>query len=743
MASTDDSDKRSEKFLRDFDRRRDAAREGRKPGDAPPEGESASGPGEREDRDLLEFADLVRERCEPDELELAEAKERLEKKLAERSASPPPEDRRGTWSAPFRRNVFLLALVPVAAIFLAVCLLIFSRGPGDEDGTGKDGSVPAGRARATLVDPSTLASTSRDDFAGVEFPDVKAEAASSKDLERALQGDPARLLRSKGLVLVRRKDAKLWRLLKRRATISPGDSVRTSRRLKSSAALRGPEGTRVAVGPGTRMVYESKRKWRILAGSAHFKVATGEGLGDFTVEGPTGSVVAKGTEFSLTARPDSTLCRVAAGAVEIAPHEGPEGGAPGRAITLARGESGIIHGTFAERAGELVEFRWLQELDADDPNAHGLGEILARAVGDKDADMLPLEVKSHRVTVTVVHPVARTFIDEVFVNNTDRDMEGIFYYPLPPDAAVSEFAMYVDGKRILGEVLEQHRARQVFEYIRRQQRDPALLEWVGGNLFKMRVYPIFPHSEKRVQLAYTQVLKRDRGKVTYTYPLVSEKLKKNPLRSLGLQFRVTSSQGLSDLWCTSHRAETVLTTDGRGALAFGAKDYTPERDFTVTYRVDEEAELLSFANARPDEKEPYFLLELAPKVELPVREPPRRLLVITDASPSVGPRGYALVTEFASVAADFSLDWEMNVIVAGAEPEKWQPDFVDIDEDTPDEVRAFLAGRRLLGATDLKEAFREAARLVADGEPTEIVYVGDGIDTLGELEGSALVREIA
>ncbi|MHC4504903.1 MAG: VIT domain-containing protein, partial [Planctomycetota bacterium] len=307
------------------------------------------------------------------------------------------------------------------------------------------------------------------------------------------------------------------------------------------------------------------------------------------------------------------------------------------------------------------------------------------------------------------------------------------------------FAMYVNGKRILGEVLERHRARQVFEYIRRQQRDPALLEWVGGNLFKMRVFPIEPHSEKRIQLGYTQVLRRDRGFVTYSYPLVSEKLVKNPLRRLGIEFRVTSGQGLAGLSCRSHAAEPLV--DGnRGALGFTALDYTPERDFTVAYRVDDSVECLAFANARPDEDDGYFLLELAPKLDLAPRAPSNRMIVVVDGSASMGPKGYALATEFASAAADFSLGWDLGVIVAGAAPEQWREEPVAVDAGTPAEVGEFLSGHILLGGTDLYETFRAAAKAIESGkagEQVELVYVGDGIDTLGEREGPALVRDIA
>ncbi len=66
--------------------------------------------------------------------------------------------------------------------------------------------------------------------------------------------------------------------------------------------------------------------------------------------------------------------------------------------------------------------------------------------------------------------------------------------------------MWIGGELVEADVVEKARARQIYEDILRRKKDPGLLEWQGGNLFKARVFPIEPHSEKRVRIRYTQVL---------------------------------------------------------------------------------------------------------------------------------------------------------------------------------------------------------------------------------------------
>ena len=49
-------------------------------------------------------------------------------------------------------------------------------------------------------------------------------------------------------------------------------------------------------------------------------------------------------------------------------------------------------------------------------------------------------------------------------------------------------------------------------------KDPALLEWVDGSTFKMRVFPLEGRQEKRIILSYTQRLPSLYGHSEYRFP---------------------------------------------------------------------------------------------------------------------------------------------------------------------------------------------------------------------------------
>ena len=69
--------------------------------------------------------------------------------------------------------------------------------------------------------------------------------------------------------------------------------------------------------------------------------------------------------------------------------------------------------------------------------------------------------------------------------------------------------------------VEKQRARQIFDQIvdATVPRDPALLEWERGNVFKMRIFPIPAHGDRRVRLSYSQVLPVVGDRLRYRFPM--------------------------------------------------------------------------------------------------------------------------------------------------------------------------------------------------------------------------------
>src|SRR5262249_54858758 len=105
------------------------------------------------------------------------------------------------------------------------------------------------------------------------------------------------------------------------------------------------------------------------------------------------------------------------------------------------------------------------------------------------------------------------------------------------------------------------------------QKDPALLEWVDGSTFKMRVFPLESRQEKRIVIGYVQRLSALYGRAQYRFPaghslgLVKD-LELNVRVKNGAAFGLSCDshadkfkQEADDLLPTSHEHEIKLDRD--------------------------------------------------------------------------------------------------------------------------------------------------------------------------------------
>src|SRR6266446_820361 len=144
-----------------------------------------------------------------------------------------------------------------------------------------------------------------------------------------------------------------------------------------------------------------------------------------------------------------------------------------------------------------------------------------------------LEVKEQEVQVTINNGIAVTKVTQVFHNTESRQVEGLYSFPVPKGASVANFSMWINGKEMVGEVLEKKRAREIYQSYKQVRRDPGLLEQTDFKTFEMRVFPIAPNSDQKVQLTYYQELELDRDWATYLYPLATSTRKEFNSRTTG------------------------------------------------------------------------------------------------------------------------------------------------------------------------------------------------------------------
>ncbi|TWU12210.1 Vault protein inter-alpha-trypsin [Symmachiella macrocystis] len=358
-------------------------------------------------------------------------------------------------------------------------------------------------------------------------------------------------------------------------------------------------------------------------------------------------------------------------------------------------------------------------------------EVMGSLIANVDDRNVSLTIGAHHVKVEIRDQIARTTIEESFVNHTGSRLEGVFHFPLPANASISGFGMWIGDELVEADIVEKQRAREIYETILREKRDPGLLEWTGGNIFKARVFPILPYSEKRIKITYTQVLPLRGHQYRYSYGLQSEMLKQTPLRELSIDLKVHSAMPLAQVTCPTHPTR-IEVAGNSGHVEFTAQDYRPTRDFEAVIEVaDHQADVVMIPHRRGEDG--YFLMQLMPPAgegrwqrDVLPNGDPLDLLLITDTSGSMNRSQRAKQTEFvATLLASLSPQDRFNLICSDVQSHAVFKEPVAATEDNVAVVLQFLDGRVSLGWTDLDAAFSQAMPRVQS--QTHVVYVGDGI----------------
>lgn len=502
----------------------------------------------------------------------------------------------------------------------------------------------------------------------------------------------------------------------------------------SQVAVYHNEGARpqvIALADGSTAILRAGAEIREV-GSRTIELVGGEVLldvvpreGAFTVASPAGDVEVRGTKFVLRhdAGSRELFAGVLRGEVRLA-------SAGGEAVLQAGEAASMSPGTAPARrpAPRLShEVQWARDAivdPTDELKAVRRGNLLARFPNWPGE--FPLPVRTMDVDVVVENGVARTTIDQTFFNETPYELEGVYSFPLPADAAISRLAMYVDGKRMEAGVTERQEGRTIYESIVYRRRDPALLEWMQGNEFRVRIFPLPGRTEKRILLSYTQPLSSLYGDYSVRVPIPELD---RPVGTVRYRVHVKDPSFTIDSCCV----EFKITEAGDGRLAEATmRDVMIGEDLALTLYPRSAPPAVTVA-AQPDPGGDYVMVRARPSLPQSSEHTPRRWVVLHDTSASRSPAELAAQTRFLRAALRELDEADRVTLLAFDSTVRALPGgFTRVDALDPDDVAAFLAaaGRDHVGATELGRALDEALALLAadDGaEAPHILYVGDGL----------------
>ncbi len=353
-----------------------------------------------------------------------------------------------------------------------------------------------------------------------------------------------------------------------------------------------------------------------------------------------------------------------------------------------------------------------------------------------------LTVETQRVTVSISQQIATTRVDQIFRNDSDFSLEGTYIFPVPENAAISDFAMWVNGERIEGELHTKEEARRIYDEIVRQRLDPALLEYVGRDLFQASIFPIDPGDSRRVELEYRQILPIDNGLVQYVYPLSTEKFSAEPLENVAITIEVESNEAIKTIYAVNHPAD--ISRDGvyRARVGWEAANVLPDDDFALYYTVSPQEIGVNLLTYQPPDADGFFTLFIAPDVEVSASEiVAKDVILVLDTSGSM--EGEKM--EQAREALKFVLNRlnpqdRFNLVTFSTSVRTFARQLAPTA--SVSQAIHFVDDLTPGGSTDINRALLEAFTFVDATRPAVVIFLTDGLPTSGVVETPLILNNV-
>ena len=357
----------------------------------------------------------------------------------------------------------------------------------------------------------------------------------------------------------------------------------------------------------------------------------------------------------------------------------------------------------------------------------------------------PLEVLYHHVNVKINGNVAETFIDQEFYNPSDSRLEGYYIFPIPKDAVINKFSMEINGEMVNAELLDATKARQIYEDIVRQIRDPALLEYSGQGIFKVRIFPIEPRSKKKVTISYREVLNSDNGMYEYVYPLNTEKFSAKPVKSVSVKVELKTNKEIKNIYSPTHSIDIIHKDNNNAVISFEEENTKPDIDFKLYYNTDNDGVGLSLLTYKSGNEDGYFLLTAAPSFVISENQiDDKDITFVLDVSGSMaGDKLKQAKKALLYCINNLNHDDGFDIIRFSTEAYSLFGKIESANENNIKKAEKFINDLKPVGGTNIEEALNLALKEKGNSNRTHlIVFITDGKPTIGETADENLLKNI-
>ncbi|MGB7333060.1 MAG: VIT and VWA domain-containing protein, partial [Terriglobales bacterium] len=386
--------------------------------------------------------------------------------------------------------------------------------------------------------------------------------------------------------------------------------------------------------------------------------------------------------------------------------------------------------------------------------------------------------------------IARVEVTQTFGNSSAENIEAVYAFPLPENAAVDDMTIQVGNRTVRGVIKQRDKARTIYENAKQTGHVTALLDPERPNILTQAVANIMPGEQVVVTIGYLQTLKYEDGSYEFVFPTVvgpryipgqptgkqsggwAPDTDKVPDASkitppvtpqgtraghdISIELAIDAGVPIQRLHSSSHEIDVNRTGTGTALVKLKNLAVIPNKDFILKYSVagDQISDAV-LSQAAPANSKPgpggYFTLILQPPARIPESDiTPKELVFVLDTSGSM--RGFPIekAKAFVSHALDELYPGDtFNLITFSGDTQVLFPEPVFPTVENIAKAKAVLGVKSGAGGTVMMNAIRAALEPSDSQDHVRVVcfltdgYVGNDLEIIGEVQKHTNARVFA
>ena len=376
------------------------------------------------------------------------------------------------------------------------------------------------------------------------------------------------------------------------------------------------------------------------------------------------------------------------------------------------------------------------------------GKLYARFPNQVNSQVFDLQIKTFKATVEIQDQLALVHLDETFLNSQNFTMEGVYFLDMPEGSKITELYLWINGERVKNDIKPRDQAVQEYRDIVRRSYDPLLAEEVADNQFRLRLFPLPPLGERRIEVTYIQPLPFTGHAVDFALPLILQDYEAGNADSVRIKINLKTQIPIESVKIGSQVPENLVTVQSISSTEYNIDFLNVNTAFTYDFDLHftpEQTPLFTGLRYLGTEADGFFLLWTHPPESFfSADQNARQIVFCVDISASmIGDKLTQVKQALINLVQRLSPTDRFNVIAFNTEVMAFRNELVVADSIGKTQATQFILGLSATGLTNLNSALLSALNMFdASAAPKQVILLSDGQPTAGETNQTQILSNL-